>query len=256
MIQLRTTGLTIGAMLSVVLASGSAHAGAALDDDNKPAATEEQTPEQAAAAAEDDGGVTYGVGLRGRHLWLPQGVLELFLQRAPGGASNWGYGVEIVRRRENFELQLGLEFEHITVAKGAWLDKNKSIPADEVDYVQDGIDKPFGWFTIDFTFINHAPITKEISFRYGGGAGIGILTGQVTHIDRACSGSTFDTCELGQGGTNTNGGAVIPYDLPPVFPVITGLVGFQFKPIDNLTINVEAGIRTLPFAGISSNYFF
>jgi hypothetical protein len=260
MIQLRMSGLTIGAMLSVALASGSAHAGAALDDDKRPAAdtTPEQTPDQAAAA--DEGEATYAVGLRLRQLWLPKGMIELFVQHAAGGASNQGVGVEFVRRRDTFELQIGLEFEHITVGKGPWLDNNKSIPADEVDYVQDGSvnGKPFGWFTIDFTFINHAPINKSLSFRYGGGAGIGILTGQVTHIDRRCATSDFASCELGAGGTDTNGGAVIPYDLKtPVFPVITGLIGLQYKPIDNLTINLETGIRTvLPFVGISSDYFF
>jgi opacity protein-like surface antigen len=263
MINLRSTGLTIGAALSVALASGTAHAGAALDDDKAAAVkdpTVEQTPEQLLEAAEGD--ITYGVGLRLRQVWLPVWLLEHpFVQHATGGASNQGIGVEFTRRRNTFELTLGLEFEHLTVGPGPWLDNNKSIPGDEVDWVQDGgyngNGKPFGWFTFDVTFINHIPLTKQLFFRYGGGAGLGILTGEVDHIDRHCATADFSSCALGAGGVDTNGGAVIAYNLhTPVFPVITALAGLQFKPTPNVTINLEAGIRPLPFFGLSSAYFF
>lgn len=251
MIDPRTPRLLVGALLFVGLARGPAVAGVALDDDKKPAPS--PALDDAPKAGSGDDANVYGVGLRLRNVRIPTAVLELFLERAAGGASNVGYGLELVRRRGTFEVQLGLEFEHLTVTRGYWLDKGKSIPADEVDFVQDGAvrDKPFGWFTIDFTFINHAPLTKWMSLRYGGGAGLGILTGEVTHIDRRCTGATYDTCTL-----DTMGGVVFAYDLPPVFPVVTGLLGLQFTPLEHLTINLEGGLRTVPFLGMSSNYFF
>ena len=42
----------------------------------------------------------------------------------------------------------------------------------------------------------------------------------------------------------------------PVFPVVNLIVGLQFKPMEKMTINLEGGLRTLPFFGVSSTYFF
>jgi len=41
-----------------------------------------------------------------------------------------------------------------------------------------------------------------------------------------------------------------------VFPVVNAIVGLQLKPTDHTTINLEGGIRTLPFVGVSSSFFF
>ncbi|MEO8552712.1 MAG: hypothetical protein ABI678_22195, partial [Kofleriaceae bacterium] len=63
---------------------------------------------------------------------------------------------------------------------------------------------------------------------------------------------------LGGNGTDSdvhNFSTPVKYDLPPVFPVINGIIGFQFHPIDKMVINLEAGIRTLPFFGLSVGYF-
>jgi hypothetical protein len=56
--------------------------------------------------------------------------------------------------------------------------------------------------------------------------------------------------------TGDRPGEVNPYDLPPVFPVINAILGVQIRPISKLTINVEGGIRTFPFVGVSGAYFF
>ena len=60
----------------------------------------------------------------------------------------------------------------------------------------------------------------------------------------------------GGQGTYSGAEAIVKYDLPPVFPVINALIGLQIKPIEKLTVNVELGIRTLPFFGITADYFF
>jgi len=41
-----------------------------------------------------------------------------------------------------------------------------------------------------------------------------------------------------------------------VFPVVNAILGLQIKPTEHMTINVEGGIRTLPFLGISSSIYF
>jgi hypothetical protein len=46
------------------------------------------------------------------------------------------------------------------------------------------------------------------------------------------------------------------YNLPPVFPVVNAIVGFQFRPSPKAVINLEGGIRTIPFIGLSAGYLF
>lgn len=255
----------------VATATGSALAGPALDDD--PAATpspggdpgiEGQPPAQAADKAE------YGVGFRLRNVRAPKGMLELFVDRAPGGVSNVGLGVDLVRRRGNVELQLGFEYERIEPAEGVWIESNSNVAnGDEVDYIlspDHNNGKSLGWFTIEFTFLNHAELSKNFAIRYGGGAGIGIVTGELARYDVVCaSGATNEDPEPGcvpmqYNGTGLpspeSGGMIVKYNLPPVFPVVNAILGLQIRPMPKMTINIEGGIRTFPFFGVSGGYFF
>jgi hypothetical protein len=270
--------LVIG--LAILVAGSTAHAGAALDDANKtPAPTTTRTtdptvaPDSLETAADK---VEYGADFRLRHVWLPSGLIGLFVNKAAGGASNTGYGVDLIRRRGNLELQLGLEFEHLALQEGVYINSGDNVPGDTADFIlsPEHAGSDFGWFTIEFTFMNHMPINKYVSFRYGGGAGLGILTGQVKRIDTQCAGGASNanpepgcvpagyTGQNGQPGT----GAVSPdhpgdpepnpYNLPPVFPVVNAIIGVQIKPTPKAVINIEGGIRTLPFIGMSAGYFF
>jgi hypothetical protein len=269
--RFRLSELCLGTVITAAVAS-SAWAGPALDDASaQPAAGGPVTDPNAAANPVEDAAnkVEYGVGIRLRSVHVPQSVLELFIDRAAGGASNVGLGVELIRRRGTVELQLGLEFEHLTVGEGVWINKGDNVGAgDEADYVlsPDHAGSTLGWFTIDFTFLNHAVINKYVSVRYGGGAGLGIITGGLYRYNVICVGATNNMPEpgcvptkfsgAGQDSDGNNFGTSVKYDLPPVFPVINGIIGVQFKPIDHLTINIEGGIRTLPFFGTSVAYLF
>lgn len=192
--------------------------------------------------------VEWGVGVRVRNVRLPRSMIELFVDRAAGSGSNFGVGFDLVRRKEDFEVQLGGEYERISVPKGIWIERGKPIPANEADFVEfDG----FGWLTLEATFLLHTPLSKLVALRYGAGVGIGLLLGDVTHVDRGCTSSDPASCT-----EETNGGQKIAYDLPPVMPVVNAVFGVQLRPIEKLTINVEGGIRTLPFFGTSATYFF
>ena len=265
-------------MASLILAAlgSTVWAGPALDDDKKgssatpAAANSAETP---APPGETEPPVSFGVGIRLREVFLPASLMGVFVSRTPGGVQNTGIGVELIRRRGDTELQLGFEFEHITLAEGVIIEKGKTVPADESDFILSPAHSgnQLGWFTIDFTFVNHAQITKQLSFRYGGGAGIGIIVGELDHYNIRCAGTTsnnnvdpgcippdprFATAN-GQGqGTYSDDGTPKKYDLPPVFPVVNAIIGLQFKPTDALTINLEGGIRTFPFVGLSSAFFF
>ncbi|MEO7095780.1 MAG: hypothetical protein ABI175_21150 [Polyangiales bacterium] len=246
--------------------ASSAWAGPALDDAAAQPGAAATDPSVAANPPEDpEKKVEYGLGVRLRNVRAPKAVIELFVDRSAGGASNAGFGVELIRRRGNTELQLGFEFEHISVGEGVWIAKGDNVATgDEADYV---VDSSLGWFTIDFTFLNHAVINKYVSVRYGVGAGIGILTGTLDHYNIICAGGTTNNnpepgCKApppvtsdGTGSYSEGTQTLVHYGLPPVFPVLNGIIGVQFKPMEKLTINIEGGIRTLPFFGISAAYF-
>ncbi len=255
---------TIGTLFTLALATGAASAQAALDEDTQPA-------EPAAPGADAGDGVedparaiSYGVALRLRSVFAPAGMVELFVERAAGGVSNIGYGIEFIRRRGDVEIQFGIEHENISPAAGVWIAKGDNVAAgDEADYILDPDDArdKLGWYTFEFTFLNHSEINKHVSFRYGGGAGLGVISGGLYRYNVICNGATNSSPEPGcvpgiKGGTALSASSDEKYDLPPVFPVVNAIIGVQIKPVDKLVINIEGGIRTFPFFGISTGYFF
>jgi len=217
--------------------------------------------------------VEWGVDLRLRNVIVPRGIVEWFLSRATG-ASNVGLGVDVVRRRGNNELQFGIEYERINLGEGVLVQSGGNVPQDTVDYIlsPDHAPENFGWLTFEFTFLHHTPLSKYVALRYGGGLGIGVMTGGVYRWDVLCA-TTATAASLepgcipgdhipgGTGVTSSDGdGAAesspVKYDLPPVFPVLNGIIGVQINPTPRSVVNIEAGLRTLPFFGMSAGYFF
>src|SRR5262252_7564787 len=145
------TGLGLLAILV-----GTARAGAALDDNSSSTTPPPQTTRTTDPNAAPDSlqtskdKVEYGVDLRLRQVFLPQGLIGLFVARAAGGASNTGFGVDLIRRRGDLELQLGFEYEHIALQEGVYINSGDSVPTDTADFILSpthaGSD--FGWFTI------------------------------------------------------------------------------------------------------------
>jgi hypothetical protein len=258
-------------LLALLATTSFAHAqSAALDDSTKPTRTTDPTaaPDTTVTASDK---VQYGVDLRLRSVWIPQGMVDLFVQRSAGGASNTGFGADFVRRHGNAELLFGFEYEHITPASGVWIQKNSDTNTADYILTPEEAGESLGWFSLEFTFVNNVPINKYVAFRYGGGAGIGFLTGGLKRWDVQCSGSLsmpVPGCVPGDKypgvGTGTTAdddsgqaeSAPKEYDLPPVFPVVNAIVGLQFKPSPKAVINIEGGIRTLPFIGLSAGYLF
>jgi len=215
----------------------------ALDDDDGSDAT---PAADATAAAPRD--TRIGVGIRVRNVRIPEGLFEVFLGDVPGGVSNVGFGAELSRRRGNFEVQFGLEYEKLTVTNGYWVEKDKQVIDDAVDFVRDD---GFGWITAELSFLNHTPIIDQVSVRYGGGAGIGIMMGDVRRTDQTCATNSTESCVDAPAPNDDS-----PYDIPPVMLVINAIVGVQIRPTDEIFINIEGGLRTLPFFGATAGYYF
>jgi hypothetical protein len=280
--RLASPALCLGTLVSVAIPHKSASAGPAIGDNKEkehtPAtppttaapsitAAPSTTAETPAAPASEETPVEYGLGVRLRSVWVPKKILQLFLERAAGGAQNYGLGVDLTRRRGTTELQLGFEYEQISVGQGVWINKGDDVSmGDEADYVlgSKASGHQLGWFTIEFTFLNHAEITKFLAVRYGGGIGVGIVRGELDHYNIICTNATNTSPEPGcvppslggQGMYSEGTQTLAKYDLPPVFPVVNFILGLELKPTDRMTINLEGGIRTLPFVGISTSVFF
>jgi hypothetical protein len=264
--RLAVSAFCLSVLVLAAVAGGSAIAGPALDDDKSRERTADPATE-GDPAQPGEAPVEYGIGIRARTVFVPKAILELFVERAAGGAQNYGFGVDLVRRRGSSELQLGFEFEHINVGQGVWINRGEDVAmGDEADYVLSpgSSGNQLGWLTVEFTFVNHAELSKIFALRYGGGIGIGVLIGELDHYNIRCVNATNSTPEPGcvpdrfQGmGQYSEGSPVVTaYDLPPVFPVVNAILGLQIRPTEALTINIEGGIRTLPFVGVSTGYFF
>src|SRR6185503_14323045 len=262
--RLALPALCLVVLFSSAVAGGSAWAGPALDDDKQKERAPSPVPD---ATPTEEAPIEYGLGVRLRSVWIPKPILELSVERAAGGAHNYGFGVDLTRRRGTTELQLGLEYERVNVGQGVWINKGDNVSAgDEADFIlsPDASGNQMAWFTIEFTFLNHAEINKYLAVRYGGGIGLGILIGELDHYNIRCVNATNSAPEPGCvaprfGGTGMyaeGSETQIAYDLPPVFPVVNAILGLQLKPSANMTINVEGGIRTLPFIGVSGSVFF
>lgn len=198
-----------------------------------------------------DAEVDYGVGLRGRYVGVPRGVLELFVEEASSGVAHPAGGLELIRRRGGFELILGFEMESLSPENGLWLDKGSTLPADTPDQVEF---EDFGWVTADLTVVWHTPLHERFGLRYGAGFGLGVIRGEILRTDTECTGETTDSCEPVSGPEE--GKYREAEDLPPVFPVVGALFGAQYRPLDPLSINLEVGLRSVAYAGTSVSYFF
>ncbi len=191
-----------------------------------------------------------GLGVRLRNVRIPQSLVEAFVERSSGGSSNFGFGLELSRRKGPFEVQFGLEYEKIFIKPGLWIDKGDTIPADEADYVEF---EDFGWVTAEVSFMYHTPIIPQLAIRYGGGAGVGVFFGDVVRTDYVCTSSSVDSCNEKAGAENIK----TPYDsIPPVFLVVNAVFGVQIRPTNEIFINLEGGLRTLPFFGGTFGYYF
>jgi hypothetical protein len=242
------------ALLASISMTRTAAAQAALDDE------EDDSSEVPASTggAEDEGNKTLiGAGLRIRQVFIPRGLIEIFVERANGGSSETGIGFEISRRKGDFEVQFGMEWDNIHVERGIWIDKGDTIPEDEPDLVE--FDSKgyfswgtFGWLTAEVSFLNHTEIAKQFSIRYGGGAGIAIMKGEVRRTDQQCDTADIESCHDYGGAENVNN----PYDIPPVMLIVNAIIGVQIRPVDKMFINIEGGLRTAPFFGMTAGRYF
>lgn len=194
-----------------------------------------------------------GVGLRVRYVMMPKSIIELFVDSASSGVGHPGFGLEVVRRKANFDIVLGVEYENISPDDGLFLEKGDTpgVPGENPDFVEfDG----FGLLGLDVAFVWHKEIVPKVDFRYGAGIGIAAVLGDVIQTDTACSvQGDIDSCVEDPTAPQQHEKSE---DVPPVVPLVNVLLGARFEVAPNLTVNAEAGFRDLFYMGLGTTYLF
>jgi len=265
----------------VVLGAGRAHAeadAAPAGSDGPPAATStpgggEATPDADTTvtggvpmvdiAKQDATAARYGLGLRARWVSVPSWLLGVFLDQSKS-LSSYSIGLEGFRRHGDFDFVLGVAWQSLSPPDGNWLGKGKN-PATDTDYIQF---RGLGAVSIDAAFILRKDLGQYVTFHYGGGVGLGIVTGKMLRTSDGtdgCASSPGDVtkcypvltppCNSGpcsesqlkasEGNTDTyqHGSRFTYGDFPPVYPILELLTGFDFRipSVNGLEVKVEGG---------------
>lgn len=230
----RTSRGPLMAGLAVCLALGAMHGQPARADDT---------------GKKDD--TMYGVGVRLRYIHIPRQALELFVERSGGSASHPGFGIELIREKGDMAFTLGVELDTIAPRDGVFIEKGSRIPDDPVDYIEF---QDFSWVAVDVSFIGQQPIIGDVlALRYGAGLGIGFIRGEILRTDYICTSEDVSSCAE---DPNAQMVREPEPDVPPVFPLINVILGLQVRPFDNVAINIEGGLRTVPFIGTTAAVLF
>ncbi|WP_428268462.1 hypothetical protein [Haliangium sp.] len=193
----------------------------------------------------------YGIGVRLRYVSIPTEALDIFFERTAGGATHPGFGVEFTREKGSTVVALGIEYENIAPKDGIYIEKGDEIPQDPVDYVEFD---DFKWVSADISIIwNPYIIDDVLAFRLGAGLGVGYIMGDMLQTDYVCTGPDVSSCMRDPQGELDR---TPSEDVPPVFPIVNVFTGFQLRPFSHLAINVEGGVRTVPFVGTTVSLIF
>ena len=116
---------------------------------------------------------------------------------------------------------------------------------------------------IDVQWIWHAQLSDRVQLRYGGGLGIGIVTGAIYQTKMRC-GTSVTLSDLDNpnacGDPTMAANQVEPEkksdSVPPAVPIINALFGARFLVSDNIAVNVDAGFHDFFFLGMGADYIF
>lgn len=220
---------------------------------------------------------TYGVGVHVRGIFVPTWFLNLFVD-ASTPLNSVGFGGEFIRRKGNFDLIGSVDFGLYSAESGNWLGKGES-PVSQTKYLEF---RNFNVLAFNVHFIGHVPFAEWVSFVYGGGIGLGIITGKIKRVStdpllctatnyqdiNACYPKGMDPSRRAEWMNDPSNAGTQDEDtpqnpkvhnaksVPPVVPIIHLLVGMNFKISDEFSVRVDGGFRDGFYAGATGHYFF
>jgi hypothetical protein len=265
---------------------------------NQPADAQAQPGEAPAPAGTDEAAAArnpppvpstapqFGAAFRARWITLPGWFLGMFT-KANRPLSSYGVGFEGYRRKRDaenpnryWEISLGVGYQDMSPPDGNWLGKGHAANVD-TDWVQF---KNFGFWTVDFSFLQRQYFTDFFGIHYGAGLGLAIIQGDImrTSSSSACTDSNLgDTiacrptvCKSPGGGcteaelanstaTNKNDSAGTPSrfregSVPGAIPILNLIFGVDFliPQVQGLEFRIDAGFYNALFLGGSAAYTF
>jgi hypothetical protein len=227
----------------------------------------------------------YFVGAFFRHIFVPDFILKLFTDEAPG-SNNTGAGIQLTYRKDNFDIVGSLWFAE-------WSINGPFRGSGDPDTDTEWIDSNLWTVMINATFLWSTPFNDIFALEYGVGLGVGLVIGDLHRTEAypsagpddpnvprrggysPCSGPGDPAggfyCEPGSGtranpaescGDGTghyckeqqwSGGG----DVPNVVPWLAiPHLALRIKPIKQLMMRVEGGFGLGFFVGASAEYGF
>jgi hypothetical protein len=197
--------------------------------------------------------LSYGVAARLVWVSVPAWLLHPFAsQNVP--LSSWGTGIQLFRRKGNFDIALSFNYQNMSPPNGNWLG-NGNKPATDTSYLQF---HNFALYGIDASFIWHAFFTNWFGMHYGAGVGIGILGGNIQRTK-----NQNGNCTAANVGDPTmcTPGPMPPSalaDVPPVVPILNAVLGVDFRvpTLRGWEARIEGGFYDAFFLGGGVGYTF
>ena len=197
----------------------------------------------------DEGAAKLGIGARIRYVSMPSAILNLFVEFSEP-MSSVGFALEVVRRKRDFDIVFGLEYEKTSPDDGWWGEKGETPgqPGEDPDFVEF---EDFALVSLDASFVWHKNFNEYVALRYGAGIGAGLVLGEIFQTDGMCTSPSLDSCVVPPGNPREKS-----EDVPPVVPIVNVLLGVRIKANENLSFNIEGGFRDMFYFGAGGNYFF
>jgi hypothetical protein len=199
--------------------------------------------------------LSYGVAVRAVWVSVPQWLLHPFAsQNVP--LSSWGTGIQVFRRKGNFDIALSFNYQNMSPPPGNWLG-NGNKPLTDTSYL---VFNSFALYGIDASFIWHAFFTNWFGMHYGAGVGIGILGGNIQRtkaLDQNCTAQNVgDPNQCTHNGVNSVTGPLA--DVPPVVPILNAVLGVDFRvpTLRGWEARIEGGFYDAFFLGGGVGYTF
>lgn len=186
------------------------------------------------------------------------------------------FGVELLYRRGGWDFIASIDYAFYRFENGNYLERGDN-PVSEVDYIQFD---DLRVLSLGVHFIRRHKIMSWLDFVWGGGVGVGFVSGDVFRASAAdgcdasnagdeygCTVEGMDPYNPGRWLNDPANQGVEDEDGPghpkrykesiwPIVPVIHFLVGLNFRIDESINMRVDGGFRNALYIGSTIHYYF